>query len=612
MSPAYLFDACARYAARYKPVYDAIVGERWVDIAGYNVIAGKVPIIASDCWDAVAQEPVEIQYDHFMRRWDDSNGVGGANAAYNSQQRFIKYFVAAAMAPSTEIEVYDGGAAGSTAVNVNRNYFLFGRAVHLFEDSFSSEHTVRIDIDNYTKVRQVKSYLCAKGSEQHTHSMGATLDYSSGDVVWKKGTGLNPSWGNYKAGTMKIPALVAEEGTKDLWAAFIRTMGTPLAQREAVAVAEATTLVNNWLSYDAKEVTTWYDNPAHRIENYVVADGQNAPQDGQTVQQCMDKIDSGVTQQQKVAQLAALQRMCLYNATTWPGYEDIFDPQMHIWMSWQWKFKLSYQQPPAGWTIPDLPADSGTQVRIQSVANNQFISSPGGLSSGQYVYAKAGSGPPIDFTMVGSKDNATFRVAANPDLFLSYTAATGAGQLYAPGWAISPTNYAVSRIGQTQNWSLKSIYWNQYMYLYASTQSPYIDRNGNPANANAQWYLQPQQNITSGDQCCWNRLVQGCSKDNQCDQGGEGCIYSGTKTAQYGAFQCNVQKCCWDRLIQGCTTAATCDAGGEGCIASGTPTLTYGAFACNTCESHGMVYDSAAGACRSGGAALNLDPKPIN
>ena len=192
-------DACARYASRYKPVYDAIVGERWVDIAGYNVIAGKVPVIANDCWDAVAQEPVEVQYDHFMRRYDDINGEGGSGAAYRSQLRFIKYFVDAAMAPPSVISVYDGGAAGSTAVQVDRNYFLFGRPVHLFEDSFSSEHTVRVDVDNYTKVRQVKSYLCAKGSEQHTHSTLETLSYASGDVVWKKGTGLNPSWSGLAA-----------------------------------------------------------------------------------------------------------------------------------------------------------------------------------------------------------------------------------------------------------------------------------------------------------------------------------------------------------------------------------------------------------------------------
>src|SRR5260370_3875733 len=105
------------------------------------------------------------------------------------------------MAAATIMQAYDGGAADSTAVDVDRNYFLFGRAVHLFEDSFSSEHTVRIPAD-YTRVRQVKSYLCAKGSEQHSHSMDAVLDYSSGDVIWLPGTGLDPSWNPYKSSNM--------------------------------------------------------------------------------------------------------------------------------------------------------------------------------------------------------------------------------------------------------------------------------------------------------------------------------------------------------------------------------------------------------------------------
>ncbi len=594
-------DACARYASRYKPVYDAIIGERWVDIAGYNVIAGKVPLIASDCWDAVAQEPVEVQYDHFMRRYDDSNGEGGSGAAYRSQLRFIKYFVEAAMAPASVISVYDGGAADSTAVQVDRNYFLFGRPVHLFEDSFSSEHTVRVDVDNYTRVRQVKSYLCAKGSEQHTHSTLETLSYASGDVVWNKGTGLNPSWEGYKASNMKTPALVAVEATKDLWAAFIRTMGTPLAQREAVAVAEATTLVNNWLSFDTQEVNGWYQNPANRLENYVLGDGESGP--GDTVQQCMDRLSKGTTQQAYVAKLQALQKMCLYNAIPWPGYEDLVDTSMRTHFSWQWRSQLTYQQPPAGWTIPDLPADSGTRVRIKSVSNGQYLTAQDGLASGSYVYAKGG-GAPLEFTLVGARDalgvrdNATLRLTDAPLLFLSYAAVTGAGQLFAPGWLLSPTNYTITRIGATQNSAIKSTYWNEYLYLNAATQSPYIDKSGNPSNANAQWYLEPKQNVTSGNQCCWNRLVQGCSKDSQCDPGGEGCIYSGTKTAQYGAFQCNVTKCCWDRLLQSCSQASECDPGGEGCIASGTPTLTYGTFPCNTCEMQGKVYDPATSSCR--------------
>jgi len=353
------------YASRYKAVYDAIVGERWVDLAGYNALTSR------ECWDAVAQEPAELQYDHFMRRYDDRGAAGGVTAAKGSQQRFIEYFVRAAMAPPTIMSVYDGGAMGSQAVQVDRNYFLFGRAVHLFEDSFSSEHTVRIPADNYTRVRQVKSYLCAAGSEQHTHSQAAILDYSSGDVIWNPGTQIDPSWNSYKASNMKPTALVATEATKDLWAAFIRTMGTPMAQRAAVARAEATTLVSNWLSYDEAEMLGWYDTASHRDATYVLAPGQSGP--GRTVQACMKGLDVGTDDQLKyVRQLEASQRKCLYNAIPWVGYSDLFDPSIHTWFVWRWRNGTGkLLDPPARWKIPNLPADSGVRVRTKSAANGQ-------------------------------------------------------------------------------------------------------------------------------------------------------------------------------------------------------------------------------------------------
>lgn len=129
-----------RYASTYKPIFDSIIGERWVDLGGFNVTSSTLG--SYNCFDAVAQEPVEIQYDHFMRQYNDSGNAGGVNAATQSQKRFINYFVAAAMAPPTQILVWDGGGYAAQ-YTVDRNYFLMGRAAHLFQDSFSLEHTVR-------------------------------------------------------------------------------------------------------------------------------------------------------------------------------------------------------------------------------------------------------------------------------------------------------------------------------------------------------------------------------------------------------------------------------------------------------------------------------------
>uniref|UniRef100_A0A6C0CM94 Uncharacterized protein n=1 Tax=viral metagenome TaxID=1070528 RepID=A0A6C0CM94_9ZZZZ len=58
-----------------------------------------------------------------------------------------------------------------------------------------------------------------------------------------------------------------------------------------------------------------------------------------------------------------------------------------------------------------------------------------------------------------------------------------------------------------------------------------------------------------------------------------------------GSFSGTAGRCCWNRAIQECSTDADCDTGGEGCRVSGTPTAAFGAFECNTCESQGLVYD---------------------
>ena len=230
-----------RYGSKYNVVFDAIIGERWVDTAGFNVTKSRF-IDKYNCWDAVAQEPPEIQYDHFMRRYDDRGAEGGVQAMLKSQERFRKYFVDAALAPSSRMIVWDGGGY-SAQYEVDRNYFLFGRAVHIFEDSFSPEHTVRMPDDNFETVRQVKAYLCSSGAEQHSHKTPTVRDFTNRDVIWKDGTNTEVGWASYRAVNMRTAPLVGTEGTKDLWAAFIRTMGTPVDQRRAAAEKEADVLI---------------------------------------------------------------------------------------------------------------------------------------------------------------------------------------------------------------------------------------------------------------------------------------------------------------------------------------------------------------------------------
>ena len=473
------------YFSPFRAVYEAVVGERWVDIGGFNVANAMLPG-NTNCWDAVAQEPVEIQYDHFMRRYDDVAGQGGITAATESQKRFVKYFVEAATAPAGQMLTWDGGGS-SAQVQVDRNYFLFGRAAHLFEDSFSSEHTVRMIGDRPERVRQVKSYLCALGSEQHTHSNAATLDFTSGDVIWLPGTrwvGGNVT--TFQPSLMKPTALVALEATKDLWAAFLRTMALPPGpQREAKARTEANALVTNWLSFDEPEMKRWYDAGANRIENYVLAEGEQPP--GMTQSRCMIDllgVRSGV-QMDKVRELQAAQRFCLFNVRPFDGYDDLFDPQIHMPYNWRWVDRVFWKHPDKDWPIPIRPADTGRRVRIQSVSSGGWMQSQ--LNGGAAVMVGGGS-PMLDLIEVGSRDNLFLRARYAPRLFLSYVGTSGGElQMY------EGTRNSSYRIWPSPNGNdtIMNLYWKQF--FWNDNGQPRLTKAGNPQNANAQWKVVPQQ-----------------------------------------------------------------------------------------------------------------------
>jgi hypothetical protein len=464
------------FASAYTPVLDAILGERWVDIAGFNITNSMLG--QHNCFDAVAQEPVDIQYDHFMRRYDDGDVEGGMRAVALSRERFRKHFVAAATAPPGIITAWNGGGSAAKVIT-DRNYFLFGRAVHLFEDSFSSEHTVRGSDKNFEQVVAVKSYLCASGSEQHSHSNLDVLDYTSGDVIWLPGTRLQPGFANYKPSAMKVQALVATEATKDLWAAFIRTMGTPMATRAKVADQEATRLIDNWLSIDPR-FTTWYDEPAHRDATYVLATRQGGK--GRSVATCMKddlKVASG-KQIDKVKELQEEQRICIYNMQPILGFSDAVDPSLRIPYHWEWKGG-GWAMPPSDWKVPETPVPPEVKLRIKSSSNGKYLTASDGLDHNQWIYAK--DGPPIDWIQVGTKDKAFYRAAATP-LFLSYNNTTRAVKLWQ-----TAENAQFRRQQNLVSESLLNTYWDQYMWL--SGESPYITGTGNPANRNSWWIFEP-------------------------------------------------------------------------------------------------------------------------
>ncbi|HYC89696.1 MAG TPA: hemolysin D [Thermoanaerobaculia bacterium] len=469
-----------RYESVYRPIFDAIIGQRWVDLGGFNVT--KAMASTYNCYAAVAQEPADLQNDHTMRRFDEREGSGGVSAAASAQQRFIDYFVTAATAPAGIITVWDGGGY-SAQVDVDRNYFLFGRAIHLLQDSFSSEHAVRIGDDWYNRLRQVKSYNCAAGSEQHTHSNTEIFAYTSGDVIWQPGTQFTTGWSSYKTSFMKPTALAATEATKDLWAAFIRVMALPLAQRDAAARAEAATLVTNWLSYDPAEMSNWYADPSRRDSTYVLGTGDSLP--GQTVAACMQSIGHNTPDPDvRNAQIESVRRICVYNIKPVTGYADLSDPELRIPFNWGWQSSISWLTPPAGWVVPNVPADTGTPVRIRSVANGQFMTAPAGLTNDATIYCQPGT--PVDFTRVGSGSNVYFRARYAPSLFFSYKFTSGDAKLWK---GTSDSNYRLDP--QTQGYAIYNPRWSDYFWLKGLI--PRLDSDGNPSNANARWSIEAQQ-----------------------------------------------------------------------------------------------------------------------
>jgi len=466
----------ARYESTYEAVYAAIVGERWVDIAGFNVTKSQIGS-GPNCFDNVAQEPADVQYDHFMRRYDDRAGGGGVDAAQRSIDRFIDYFVTAATAPGGVITVWDGGGY-SALVTVDRNYFLFGRAVHLFEDSFSSEHTVRLDSDMYEQVRQVKSYLCAAGSEQHTHSQKDVFDYQSGDVIWKPGTRFDSGWSGYKASNMKTVALVATEGMKDVWAAFIRTMNKDDKDRADAARKEANRLADSWLRFNHGEMKLWYDDAAHRDGTYVLGNGQTGK--GQSVKQCMAGLGAGTDDQDKRAkQIEDDRRKCLYNVVPVLGFADAQDPELKMPYNWQWRDSLRWQEPPKDWKLPDVKVPPEIKVKIKSAKNKDYMVAPDGAAKDHWIYCK--NGDALKWVVVGDKDHAMFRLDSAP-LFLSYRLTTGAVKLYDTA---ADAEYKVGK--QDGKRTIFNLRYKDYMWL--DDKSPYVSGKGDPKKDSAQWVI---------------------------------------------------------------------------------------------------------------------------
>lgn len=462
------------YVAKYQAVYDAIMGERWVDIGGVNY-PKAAGFDKHNCLDLVTQEPTEVQYDHFMRRWNDTDALGGKTAADGSVNAFIKYFKAAATAADGTMVVWDGGGYAEQRT-VDRHYFLFGRALHLLEDSFSPDHTVRVKDDGYRRVRQVKSYLCAMGSEQHAHEKPNDWTFGekfwlTGDVIWRTTTG------GYSPSNMREEALAATEATKDAWAAFIRTMAKPAGEaRRRAAEAEAKAIAKRWLSYDQKELLTWYtvDNGKNRHGTYVWATGESGG--GTSQEACMARDWEGKTQAAKLKEFQDGQRLCLFNMRP-VDYGADTDPSLRIAYNWQWRAS-SFETPPESWKIGDKQDSQRVKLRSR-LDENGYV-----RREDSYLYNDPKTGTTATEFLIGpNREEVAFMVADMPNNYIN-TSSGGTG--WANIWSSASKGHF--RLVQRPDGYYNIINTSSQQYLWSSNDKPYISgKEGD--NKNAQWEI---------------------------------------------------------------------------------------------------------------------------
>jgi hypothetical protein len=288
------------FGARYYNVWSAVMGQRWVDLGGFNVLRN------TKCWDTITQMPDMLQPDHFLRRRNDSGPQGAINAIEAAKANFRKYFIEAALADPQDKELItfrDGGAEVSRNLKARKAWFMFGRAAHLFQDSFSTEHGVRDPTTHYQTITDIKSYVCTLNSPGHTHNKPTSGDH--GDVVWRHDLAAldyNISFKNLKP--YAVGAVLAME---QLWISFLYVRNTP-QDKKMMAERMADDLIKKWFGYDPKKVGL----------NKGITAAEQAT--------CDKNVGTATVTEERVKCLAQLK-----------DDGQLRDPYMHLAYSWMWK-----------------------------------------------------------------------------------------------------------------------------------------------------------------------------------------------------------------------------------------------------------------------------------
>ena len=235
---------CQHHAQSFR-VWSTIMGVRWADIMGFR--AGPFFPTQQRCLLAVAQDNDDVQYDHALRRKTEAGPEGGVAAMDGIRRRLTDRFVTAARADDDIIDLADGGAQQDHR-RAARAYFLFGRALHIVQDSFSPYHGGRTGED-FASWTQVNSYVCTPNAPAHPHVTPGVKDllfhvhdYSNGDIIWAKKCEEEVS------SCLKPVYDAASNASRDLWLAFWRAHSAPPVDRERIARREVASFIARWMT----------------------------------------------------------------------------------------------------------------------------------------------------------------------------------------------------------------------------------------------------------------------------------------------------------------------------------------------------------------------------
>lgn len=233
---------CAHRSGSFR-VWSAILGARWADLMGFR--AGPFFPAQQRCLLAVAQDNDDVQYDHALRRSSDEGPEGGLRAMAGIRERLRERFLTAVQSEDGLVAVADGGAQ-QDHYRAHRAFFLFGRALHIVQDSFSPFHGERRAPEHAAWV-QVSSYVCTRRSPPHPHVTPGigdlfSFDAGNGDIIWRQGCKdcgdpkfLKPEYG------------AAVLASRDLWLAFWRARRASSDDRLRVAAAGIDAFLERWL-----------------------------------------------------------------------------------------------------------------------------------------------------------------------------------------------------------------------------------------------------------------------------------------------------------------------------------------------------------------------------